>query len=90
MSRFQLKSPMGTLLKNTMMLQILQFSTYILALIAVPYETRVLGPEGYGILGAATAIMVYFQLVVDFIFQFLNAVTRVCTDKNFVIRQLNI
>lgn len=89
MSRFQLKSPMGTLLKNTMMLQILQFSTYILALIAVPYETRVLGPEGYGILGAATAIMVYFQLVVDFGF-LLSATEEVAANRedNAALRRI--
>ena len=56
----------GVLLKNTIMLYILQFSTYLLAFIVVPYETRVLGPTIYGKLGVATAIMVYFQLVIDF------------------------
>lgn len=81
MPRFPLKSPMGTLLKNTLMLQILQFSTYILALVAVPYETRVLGPEGYGVLGAATAIMVYFQLVIDFGF-LLSATEEVAANRD--------
>lgn len=66
MGRFSLRGKYGTLLQNTVMLAVLQFSTYILALVAVPYETRVLGPEFYGILGAATAVMVYFQLVIDF------------------------
>ena len=66
LQRFRLKEKHGTLLKNTAMLAILQLSTYVLALVAVPYETRVLGPAGYGILGAATAVMVYFQLVIDF------------------------
>ena len=47
----------GVLLKNTIMLYILQFSTYLLAFIVVPYETRVLGPTVYGKLGVATAIM---------------------------------
>lgn len=81
MSRFQMKSPMGTLLKNTLMLQILQFSTYILALVAVPYETRVLGPEVYGVLGAATAIMVYFQLVIDFGF-LLSATEEAAANRD--------
>lgn len=48
------------------MLYIMQFSTYLLSFIVVPYETRVLGPTYYGKLGVATAIMVYFQLVIDF------------------------
>lgn len=56
----------GLLLKNTLMLYILTFSNYFLGLIVAPYETRVLGAEVYGLLGAATAVMVYFQLVIDF------------------------
>lgn len=56
----------GTLLVNTVMLYILTFSNQILSLVAVPYETRILGPEVFGILGVATSIMVYFQLVIDF------------------------
>lgn len=81
MSRFHLSSARGTLLKNTIMLQILQFSTYILALVAVPYETRVLGPSVYGILGVATAVMVYFQLVIDFGF-LLSATEEVATNRD--------
>lgn len=56
-----LSSKKGVLLKNTVMLYIMQFSTYLLSFIVVPYETRVLGPTYYGKLGVATAIMVYFQ-----------------------------
>lgn len=51
---------------NTLMLYILTFSNYFLGLIVAPYETRVLGTEVYGLLGAATAVMVYFQLFIDF------------------------
>lgn len=51
---------------NTVMLYLLTFSNYFLSLIAAPYETRVLGTEVFGALGAATAIMVYFQLIIDF------------------------
>ena len=56
----------AVLLQNTVMLYLLTFSNYFLSLVVVPYETRVLGVEVFGVLGAATAIMVYFQLVVDF------------------------
>ena len=80
MRRFQLQKKHGTLLKNTAMLAILQLSTYVLALVAVPYETRVLGPEVYGVLGAATAIMVYFQLVIDFGFM-LSATEEVASHR---------
>lgn len=60
------KGGRGSLMRNTLMLYILTFSNYFLGLIVVPYETRVLGTDGYGLLGAATAVMVYFQLVIDF------------------------
>ncbi len=78
MKRFALNNRHGTLLKNTVMLAILQWSTYLLALITVPYQTRVLGPDVYGILGVAMAIMVYFQLVMDF--GFLLSATEETTN----------
>ncbi len=79
--RFRLKEKHGALLKNTVMLAILQLSTYVLALIVVPYQTRVLGPEVYGVLGVATAIMVYFQLVIDFGFM-LSATEEVASHRD--------
>lgn len=66
LNRNALSSKKGVLLKNTIMLYIMQFSTYLLSFIVVPYETRVLGETYFGKLGVATAIMVYFQLVIDF------------------------
>lgn len=63
---FSKNSSRGSLMKNTLMLYILTFSNYFLGLIVAPYETRVLGAEVYGLLGAATAVMVYFQLIIDF------------------------
>ena len=76
------------LLKNTIMLYILTFSSYLMSFIVVPYQTRVLGPEKYGMLGVATAIMVYFKLFIDFGF-LLSATAEVsnCTeDKNKLSR----
>lgn len=90
MRRFRLKENHGALLKNTAMLAILQLSTYVLALVVVPYQTRVLGPEVYGILGAATAVMVYFQLIIDFGF-LLSSTEDVAShrdDKNYLRRLL--
>lgn len=60
------RSSRGALVHNTLMLYLLTFSNYFLGLIVAPYETRVLGTEVYGLLGAATAVMVYFQLIIDF------------------------
>lgn len=64
--RNKMNGKRGVLLKNTLMLYILQFSTYFFSFIVVPYETRVLGPVIFGMVGAATAAMVYFQNVIDF------------------------
>ena len=64
--RNKMNGTRGVLLKNTLMLYILQFSTYFFSFIVVPYETRVPGPVIFGLVGAATAAMVYFQNVIDF------------------------
>ena len=46
------------LYKNTIMLYIMTFSSYFLSFVTVPYQTRVLGPEKYGLIGVSTALMV--------------------------------
>ena len=59
----------GVLAWNTLMLYILTFSNYLISLAIVPYESRALsknGADGYGALGVAMAIMVYFQIFIDF------------------------
>lgn len=68
------------LLKNTVMLYLLTFSTYILNLIIVPYQTRVLGPDKFGLIGLATAIIVYVQLFIDFGF-LLSATEEVANNQ---------
>lgn len=69
-------SGLNKLLKNTVMLYVLQFSTYFFSFITVPYQTRIMGPEIYGKLGLAAAITVYFQLIIDFGFM-LSATAEV-------------
>lgn len=61
-----MKRQKNVLLKNTVMLYILTFSTYVFNLITVPYQTRVLGPAIYGRLGFAQAFVTYIQLALDF------------------------
>ena len=73
----------GVLAWNTLMLYILTFSNYLISLAIVPYETRILnknGADGYGVLGVAMAIMVYFQLFIDFGFQ-LSATDEVSRNR---------
>ena len=56
----------NTLMKNTVMLYILTFSNYFFGLITVPYQTRILSPEIYGVVSFAQAFAVYIQLILDF------------------------
>lgn len=64
---------------NTIMLYLLTFSNYFFALATIPYLTRILQPELYGLIGFAMAIMVYFQLIIDFGFM-LSATQRVAEN----------
>lgn len=84
--RAKFGSKEGVLVKNTFMLYVLQFSTYILGIIVVPYETRILGKGVYGILGAATAVMVYFQLFIDFgfILSATEDISKHRTDREYI------
>lgn len=62
------------------MLYVLTFSNYFFSFMTVPYQTRVLGPEIYGLLGFAFATMIYFQLVMDFGFM-LSATAEIASAK---------
>lgn len=78
------------LLKNTVMLYILQFSTFFFSFITVPYQTRILGPAIYGVLNFAVAIMAYFQLFMDFGF-LLSATEDISlhrSDKTYISKRL--
>lgn len=70
----------GVLAWNTLMLYLLTFSNYFLSLLVVPYESRVLEEVGYGALGVAMKIMVYFQLFIDFGF-LLSATEEVSRNR---------
>lgn len=74
-------SGMRKLLDNTLMLTIMTVSVQVLALVVIPYETRVLGPEVYGKVGLAQAIMAYVQLIMDFGF-ILSATERIANNRN--------
>lgn len=68
-----------TLAFNTVMLYIMQVSTFVFPLITFPYLTRVLKTENYGIYVFANAIMVYFQMLIDF--GFLLSGTEECSRQ---------
>lgn len=69
----------GVLLKNTLMLYVLTFSTYLIGLLLFPYETNVLGADHYRVVGVSANVMRYFQLVVDF--GFLLSATEEVSKK---------
>ena len=69
------------LLKNTVMLYVLRFSTYFFSFVTVPYQTRIMGVSIYGKIGVATALMMYFQLFLDFGF-LLSATEEVAKHRD--------
>ena len=68
------------LFTNTVFLYLLTFSNYLMSFITVPYQTRVLGPDIYGVLGLTASLMIYFQLVIDFGF-LLSATADVSKNR---------
>lgn len=71
----------GSLIENTVMLYILQFSNMFLGLVTVPYQTRILGRELFGQLGIAQSVMMYFQLLMDFGF-ILSATAKISRHRD--------
>ena len=71
------------------MLYLLTFSNYFFSFISVPYQTRILGPTVYGILGFAFSMMVYFQLFLDFGFM-LSGTAEITVNKedNVVVSKI--
>lgn len=81
MKKFSFGNKRGVLLKNTLMLYILTASTAILGIAVAPYQSRVLGAEVFGgIFKASAAIIVYFQLIIDFGFM-LSATEEVSRER---------
>lgn len=62
------------LFKNIGFLGFSQAANYILPLITIPYITRVVGPENYGLIEFATVAMLYFSALV--IYGFNTTATR--------------
>jgi PST family polysaccharide transporter len=54
------------IITNILSLFSLQGFIYIIPLITFPYLTRVLGPEKYGLIAFATALVAYFAILTDY------------------------
>lgn len=69
-----------SLLENTIMLYILQFSTMVLGFFTQGFQTRVLGMDKIGALGAAAYTTNFFQIFIDFGF-ILSATAKVSQNR---------
>ncbi|WP_036681565.1 oligosaccharide flippase family protein [Pelosinus fermentans] len=54
------------LLGNTLAYSIIHYANYLLPLAIIPLLVRALGPEKFGLLGLAQALMTYLEIIVDF------------------------
>lgn len=60
------KAEYKKILENIVSLTGLQFASYILPLITLPYLTYVLGPDKFGLTQYAIALITYFQMFTDY------------------------
>ncbi len=80
----------GSLIENTIMLYILEFSRLCLGLVTQGYQTRVLGMALIGVLGTAQYAINFFQILIDFGF-IMSATAKISQhreDKDFLNRTL--
>ncbi|PIF60670.1 oligosaccharide flippase family protein [Flavobacterium sp. 11] len=77
-----------TLLKNIASLGIVQVVNYIFPLITIPYVSRIIGPEGFGVINYITAFVSYFILIINYGFDF-TATRKIAVDPdNLEIRSI--
>lgn len=69
------------IIKNTSMLLLLNIAKLIFPFVTLPYLTRVLSTECYGIVAYVKAVMSYMQVIIDFGFM-LSATKRIVEVKN--------
>lgn len=74
------------LLNNIASLTIMQIANIVLPFITIPYISKIIGPEKFGILSYSTAIIAYFILLVNFSFdmQASRAVAQNPNDQSFI------
>lgn len=69
-----------TLAKNTFWLYVMQISGYVFPFFTFPYLTRIVGAENYGIVVFANAVMVYFQMLLEFGF-IISATSKISLNR---------
>jgi O-antigen/teichoic acid export membrane protein len=74
------------LIKNVASLGVVQVVNYIFPLLTIPYVSRIIGPEGFGLINYITAFVSYFVLIVYYGFD-LTATRKIAVDPdNLAIR----
>ncbi|MEW6658115.1 MAG: flippase [Thermodesulfobacteriota bacterium] len=58
------------IIQNVLSLSALQGSTYVISFLTIPYLVRVLGPEKFGLIAFAQALIQYFVIFTDYGFNF--------------------
>ncbi len=74
------------LVKNILSQSILQVANLVLPFITIPYITKIIGPDKFGVLNYAAAVVTYFTLFINFSFD-MNASRAVAQnpgDQGFV------
>ena len=70
-----------TIGENIISLSIIHLCSYLFSLITIPYLTRVIGANCFGLLAFSTTVISYFQTITDWGFQ-LSAVRDVAQNRN--------
>lgn len=78
------------LIKNFTSLSSVQIINYIFPLITIPYISRIIGPDGYGIINYATAYITYLTLIISYGFDFTSTrkITRIKDIKDGIINKI--
>jgi len=69
------------ILSNFFSLSVLQFASYLVPVITLPYLVRVLGPSRYGLVELARAVSMYFVILTDYGFN-LSATQAISVHRD--------
>lgn len=72
---------MSKLVKNIQYVGFVQIINYVFPLITIPYVSRIIGPEYFGIINYATAFMGYFVMLISYGFD-LSATRRIAQNPD--------
>lgn len=71
------------LIDNFLSLTVLQIFSYVIPLITLPYQVRVIGVSNYGLVAFAAAFVQYFWIIIDYGF-------GICSTKDIATNRHNI